>query len=525
MPVFFQSCIKNNPAFDLNKLEKPTWNPTLAVPLVYSSLTIQNLLLKNNNGLIVVDDSNFCTLIYKSTLVSLKADSLIKLPNQAFPRYAAGLTAAEINTLSSTGSVNAAYTQTVNFNSGTNNPLIDSLTLNSGTLNIILNSAFQCNGKITVTIPSAKQNGVPFSQILPFTYTGVPIVINANYNLGGYDIDMTLGGTTSNQFKVNYSVSLTSAGATPVTTDSMSITGSFSNLLFNKIFGDVGQLTLFPPANKDTIAITIFQNSIGSGSFTLANPSLKMKFSNSYGVPIGASLPLLEGFTPPGSSYQLTGVPNPLPIASPNFAQIGQVLTDSFTLNKSNSNIVTVVNNNPKNFIYTAIGTSNPAGPTHKNFIIDTSVCKVYLEADLPLYGTANNFVLMDTVAFSPGSFVTNNIQSATFRIYSSNGMPIDVNMQIYFTDSLYKKLDSLIIPNQLILKSGVLNAAGMVIAPTQNTYDALVSKARLANLKNAKYLVIKNVESTTNGGNTNVKIYSNYRVDIKIGMKVNASI
>ena len=278
-------------------------------------------------------------------------------------------------------------------------------------------------------------------------------------------------------------------------------------------------------AKKDTIAITIFQNSIGSGSFTLANPSLKMKISNSYGVPISASVPLLEGYTPPGSTYPLTGVPNPLPILSPTFAQIGQILTDSFTLNKSNSNIVTVVNHNPKNFIYSANGTSNPAGPTHKNFIIDTSVCKVYLEADLPLYGTASNFVLMDTVAFSPGSFVTSNIQSALFRIYSSNGMPIDVNMQIYFTDSLYKKLDSLIIPNQLILKSGVLNAAGVVIAPTQNTFNAVVTKARLSNLANAKYVIIKNTESTTNGGSTNVKIYSNYKVDIKIGMEVQAKI
>lgn len=514
---FMQSCLKN---VDPGKLEKINYTPTVAIPLVYSTQTINDLLVKNNNGLVVVDDSNFCTIVYKNTLVSLTADSIIKLPNQQFPSYSAGLTAAQAAAIAFSGGVTANYSQTVNFNSGASSTLIDSLTLKGGMLNITLNSQFPYNGNIVITIPAAKLNGKSFTQNIPINYTGTtPVIVNTSFNLAGYDIDMTNGGTTSNQFLVNYSITLTGSSAPP-TTDSISLTGSLSNMQFQKIFGDIGQYSMFPNAKQDTIGISIFQNSIGSGTFTIANPVLKVTIANSYGVPIDASLPVLEGYTPPGSTYPLTGVPNPIPVLSPTLAQIGQTLVDSFKLDRTNSNLATVVNHNPKDFIYSGAGTTNPGGTTHNNFVLDTSVCRVSVEADMPLYGTASNFVLQDTVKFSMPSVATSNIQFFLFKMYTLNGLPIDVNMQIYFTDSTYHKLDSLVIPNQLILKSGILNTSGYVIAPTANTYIATVNKSRLANLKNTKYLLIKDVESTTNGGKTNVKIYSNYAVTLKLGVE-----
>jgi hypothetical protein len=94
--------------------------------------------------------------------------------------------------------------------------------------------------------------------------------------------------------------------------------------------------------------------------------------------------------------------------------------------------------------------------------------------------------------------------------------------MQAYFTDSLYHKLDSLIIPNQLILQSAIVSpTTGMVISPTQKTYDANVSQARFLHLKTSKHILLKAVAATTNGGNTNVKIYANYKLDVKLGVQV----
>jgi len=73
----------------------------------------------------------------------------------------------------------------------------------------------------------------------------------------------------------------------------------------------------------------------------------------------------------------------------------------------------------------------------------------------------------------------------------------------------------------QPTLKSGIINSSGKVIAATPNTQDAIFTKAQLSNIKNAKFMIIRAVASTTNNGATNVKIYSDYKLDVKIGVQV----
>ncbi len=514
-----QSCIKDN--FDFNKLAKTEWNPNIAVPLVYSSLTIQDILTKEDKkGIISVGSDNFCTLIYKGNLFSLIASDLIKIPDQSPAPYSASLTPVQITAFSSTGTITVPYSQTITFVSGTTppTPKVDSMIFKAGNISISLNSSYKYSGQIVITIPSAKKNGVIFSKTMPLTYSGGPVTSSANYDLTGYSFDMTMGGTTFNQFVVKYVVTLTGSGTPPLPSDKVTITESLTNMKFDKIFGDIGQVALSP--DKDTVAISIFKNAIGSGSFTLVDPSVKISISNSYGVPIGASMAQLDGYNPGVGTYPITGAPNPLPINSPTFGQIGQSLTTSFTLDKTNSNIVTVVNNTPKNLIYKINSQSNPSGPTNKNFVIDSSKFKVDMELYLPLYGTAKDFVLIDTIPFKLDQTISSDVESALLRTYNSNGFPIDVLIQVYFVDSLYTKLDSLVVPNQLILKSANVNASGVVTSPTEKIYDAVVTNTRLQKIKKSKYMLIKAIANTTYGG-TNVKIYSTYKLDVKMGLQV----
>lgn len=516
------SCVKDNFKFD--KIAKTPYSPNIAVPLVYSSLTIRDILTANDhNGVISVGSDNFCTIVYKGNLFSLKGSDLVQLPSQQPTPYSASLTPTQIAALSAAGTVTASYSQTVNFNSGSTK--IDSMIFKSGTLNISLNSDFHFSGQIALKIPTAKKNGVAFSKVLPFTYSGsVPVIVNANYDLTGYSVDMTLGGTTSNQFVVNYDVTLTGGGPAATTSEMIIVSQSFSNMKFDKIFGDVGQLALSP--NTDTVALSIFKNSLGNGTFTLVNPSAKVIISNSYGIPVKASISQLEGYNPPSNTYPISGSPNPLPILSPTFAQIGQTLKDSFSLTSPGSNIVNVINNTPKYIIYQINSQSNPGGPTHSNFVIDTSYFKVDMEVNLPLWGTAKDFTLQDTLAFTMDQAIPNNVESALFRIYNSNGFPFDIDMQGYFTDTLYKKLDSLVIPKQLILNSAsVSSVTGMVVSPTEKTLDIVMDKARFQNLVNGKtkHILLKAVAATTNNSGTNVKIYSTYKLDVKLGLQVKA--
>ena len=515
------SCVKDN--FELDKLTSTEWNPNLAVPLVYSSLSIADMLAKQESqGLVVVDADNFCTLVYRSNLFSLIAADLIEIPNNQPPPYAASLNSGQISALGLAGTVTVPYSQTITFDSGNNGPRIDSIIFKAGTIDVSLNSDFQYSGQIKIILPGAKKNGVVFSKVIPFTYAGsTPVTAVSSSDLTGYKFDMTNGGTAFNEFVANFEVTLSGSGNPIAPSDQIVLNMNLANMKFDKIFGDIGQMSISP--DVDSVDISVFKNVLGAATFSMVDPRIKVVISNSYGVPIQASLSQFEGFTPGSSPFAITGAPNPLPIQSPTFSQIGQMPSDSFSLNNTNSNIASVINSTPKYLIYQINSLTNPAGgTTHNNFVIDTSRLKVDMEIQLPLYGKASGLVLMDTIPFELSETLPDEVEWALIRTYNSNGFPFDVDMQVYFADSLYTKLDSLVDPNQLILQSGAVDPnTGIVTSSTQKTYDATLTKARLNNLSTSKYLLVRAKANTTNNGNTDVKIYSNYKVDFKLGMQV----
>jgi len=517
------SCIKDN--FEFDKLAQTEWNPSLAAPLVNSSLSIQDILTKKDkSGIISIDSNHFCSIIYEGNLFSIIASDLVQIPDQIIPPYKAYLDLTQIGQLKTKFTVTVPYTQTIDFTPGTNNPKMDSVKFKGGTIELSLNSDFTYDGKIEIEIPGAKKNGVSLKQILNMDYTGtVPVLANSIIDLTGYQFDMTNGSTAYNQFIVNYTLTLTSDGTepTPASTNHVELSGQFKDLKFDRIFGDLGQLPL--SLNKDTVDIGVFKNAIGSGLISLADPRLTMVISNSYGIPIEAKIAELDAYTPGSIPFQVTGFPTPLPLYSPDMSQIGQTLTGSFTLNSTNSNLATIIKKVPQSFIYQIDSKSNPNGATHSNFILDSSQFKVDMKVELPLYGTAKDFILIDTAEFKMEENFTDQLESATIRTFNSNGFPLDVAMQVYFVDSTYKKLDSLVQPYQLILKSATVNPiTGKVTNPNDKIYDVVINQARVKNLKTAKYLLIKANATTASGGNTNVKIYSNYKIDLKLGIQAN---
>lgn len=530
--ILVQSCVKKT--IDLDNMGDEQWQPNLAAPLIFSSLTIDDIITKSGKqGSILIGSDKFCTLVYRGTLFSFLAKDIIVLPPQTYTQTV-NLTGANITALTGSGTVTVNYTQTINFDSGVGSPEVDSLIYKSGILTDSIVSDFKHNASITITIPSAKKAGVPFSQTLNLNYTGTtPVVATDNLNLNGYKFDMTDGGTTFSKFKINYAVTLNYIGGNPVTsTDKVTIIQKCANPTFDKVFGYIGTQSLVPTSqDKDTVALSIFRNTISGGTFTLDDARIKFIFSNSFGVPIKATMPQLIGYTPPGSNYPLTGtgIPAVLPIQSPTISQIGQIKVDSsMILSKSNSNILSVVSNSPQNIIYQITSQSNPVPYASRNFVIDTSRFKVDMEAQLPLYGTATNFTISDTIKDFKLSLTGTDatLETLMLRTYISNGFPTDVGVQVYFTDTLYNKIDSLISPYQVIVPSAVVNSTtGKVISPAVKTTDSNFDKTRIDNLTKAKRALVKGVVSTYNNGGTSVKIYSDYKLDIKIGVQAKLNV
>jgi hypothetical protein len=520
--MFLVGCVKDN--FDLEKLEQTTLSPEIAVPLVYSSLKLSDMLAGNPNNTVVVDSNHFCTLIYNGKLFSKTAEDLYAIPDQNTYQTVA-LTQTQINTLSNIGTVTFSVSQLIDV-SLPNNMRADSATFKGGSLNLVINSDFLQNGNITVSIPSITKNGMVLSQSAPFSYNnGNPFNItnpgnpNATFDLTGCKADFTNGGSSFNKLKVNYTVTMNSGTAAPTTANRLFLAPLMNDLKFQNLFGYFGQQQLAP--DVDTVDISVFKNVYGLGAFTIVNPEIKFIINNSFGLPVRANITKFDGYTPTQGYYPLaqTGIPNPLPVNSPSLTQVGQSMQSSFALTNANSNVFGIINNKPQQLVYKVDAISNPTGVSSTNFVIDTSKVSLDMEVNLPMYGTAKDFAVQDTFDFKFAN--VDKIESCLLRTQIKNGFPVDVEMQVYFVDENYSILDSLLLPNQLVLSAANVNlASGAVVNAQQKTTDVDLDAAKISHLNQTKKIIVRATATTLNGGNTNVKIYDFYKLDVQIGAK-----
>jgi hypothetical protein len=531
----FSACVK-----DFNKpLAALEYSPLVAAPLVNTTLTVSNLLVKDTkSGTVQADSTNFLSLVYRGRLFSLTANSIVKIPNQGFTYSTPALTAADTTIFNSLPAGSSyplpMFTDTLAFNTG-NTAAVDSVVFEPGTMfSVSIISQFAQNEMVTITIPHAKKNGVPLSQTFNVIYTGgLPVIVVGNLDVSGYTFDMTEGGTTSNKFSMEFSVTLNKSTNIPMQiTDNASIPIGLNNVFFQKLFGFIEQPFLSP--SLDTIPITIFNNTTpGGGTFTLVNPQVRFILTNSYGVPISATFNTLMGHNPPSSNYPITVTDpklNPWKMPYPLISQVGQSVKDSVNISNANTHntLGAAIGHTPKYFIYSVNAQANPNGKPiapNTNFVLDTSRFIVDFQITLPLWGTASNILLMDTVPFTLSQSNLNAIDSMDIKINATNGFPVDMGFQAYLTDSIsptqrYNILDSIVSPYQIIVPSASVDTStGKVYMPTNKITDNVFNKARINKIQKVKKLILKGSFITFNNGKANVKMYSTYYMSIKIGI------
>lgn len=518
--VFFlqTACVKDN--FDFDKLEDSPIRPEVAVPLVYSSLSMSDILSQNTGNTIVTDSNHFCTLIYNGRLLSKKAEDFIYIPDQNSYQTVA-LSLGQVTTLNNFGSLSFTINQVMDvaMPSGIE---IDSSFIKSGILNLVINSDFLQGGSIQFTLPDIKRDGIALTQNIPFSYNnGNPFNVNAapaaSFNLEGCEVDFTNNGTSHNKIRMLLDITFSGGGGTATTGNRIFIAPLLNSLKFKDVFGYFGQNQIAPDA--DTVAISIYNNTYGTGSFTVIDPQIKFTINNSFGLPVLATLSKFEGYTAAQGYYAIsqTGIPNPLPVNSPSLFQIGQTAQTSFVLNTTNSNAFSIINNNPQQLVYEYNALTNPSGINATNFALDTSSLSVDMEVKLPLYGSAKDFSFQDTFDFKFDNI--DRVESIMLRNHVVNQFPVELELQVYFADENFTLLDSMLMQDKIIVAPAIVNqTSGEVVSVQSKTTDVYMNVVKLGHLKQTKKLIIRATATTANRGNTNVKIYDFYRFEVRLG-------
>lgn len=293
------------------------------------------------------------------------------------------------------------------------------------------------------------------------------------------------------------------------------------NVDFSYIEGYLGNFK--HNGKEDTIQIEFFENWI-QGDVFFEQPNIYIHVENSFGVPTRSDIKLFDIITADHTHLPLESdfiTNDGIDFVYPPLDEVGAVKSMTFTFNEANSNIEDVLGSRPIALDYDVDALMNPDTLTGlRGFITDSSYYKIQVEVDLPLHGRASGFGIVDTFDVNFSGY--GSVSEAEFKIVADNGMPLEIDAQVYFLDDNGAVLDSLFAEGRTeIVGAADVGADGIVTNPTTRTTFAKLPGLRFDQVRNAKRLAMHAFFSTFNNGQQSVKAFAGQQVEIRMGMKL----
>lgn len=376
-----------------------------------------------------------------------------------------------INTSSLTGTVNFTLNEIKDKNTG--KPITASISLNGNTTTIPLG-----NSVINFAADPAK----PYNQV-PYIYS------------------LTVNGSTG---YVNYS-----------STDIIKMEITLDNLVFQSIIGDFGKRSI--QIDKGLFDLNVDMLNKIDGNFKLANPKLEMIIRNSIGMPASVGLNFI-GTNKAGTTASLDPPIFDIPVPANINAGIA---TKNIVFNKANSNIVNFIALPPTGQIsYSGKvdfnASSSPVTPQNPNFLDLNATFAIDMSMELPLELQVNKLEFKDTTGISGKDF--DKIETADLILNAKNGIPLDIDLQLLFVDTISKKqYGSSKITK--VLSAAQVDASG-TITTTQSSNTFSLDTNEIINLRKANGIVFIGRVSSPSAGTTVAPILSTSKIELNVVIK-----
>lgn len=259
-----------------------------------------------------------------------------------------------------------------------------------------------------------------------------------------------------------------------------------------------------------------------SSPLYFSDPKMKIIVDNSFGIPLRADFNVKATGSNGGSALL-----NPLPvnIKQPSLAEMGQVATTGFVLNKFNSNIVDLLSIYPTSLLFNGTATINPDNdPQALNFITAESALTASLEFDLPFRFQVQDLVYRDTgealnLDLEAG-LTLEDIQKADLKIHYENGLPLATTARILALDA--NGGETVVVENATI-EPAMLGANGKVSPDGIATGELLLSLSReqVGQLDRAVKNIYEIRFQTGGNGQAPINLYTDYNIDLKVGLSL----
>lgn len=400
------------------------------------------------------------------------------------------------------------------------------ITFAKGAINYSVAKTTQANLLLSLTFPTMTQNGTPITQMIPISEassTGSISLENAICNVA------SVAAQPYNQLPVQIGLSVVTSGGSfvPVNeTEQVTLNFAFADITMGAAKGQFGNFEIDIPANSQNMGGNFDFLTPESKRLLFADPVMRLKTLNSFGLPINIDLLM----TAKGA---LTGEENLGLAANAGRIQfemarptIGQIATPAQwtegvkVIDKNNSNIIQFMGILPKTIRSVGKVVVRSTGTTMDYFTADSRM-KLGLEMEVPIKFSTENLTIRDTVT----SFVNlvtaetaKNLDYAWMDVQYKTRLPIGVtvNLATLVNDSLVNVVTDILLPS-----AEAIDATGKVTAAKTGTFEVKLTAEELLKLAAAPKVVMVMKVKTAGTGTNPVAIYTHYDLDMGIGIRI----
>lgn len=514
------------------KRSPTTWEDDVVAPLATGNLSLANLFPDTT---IKTNTDSSLKIAFETALINYQLDSLIKIPDTTivipftFTYGTFGITPG----LTIPISTNTATPNIYNLPSGIQ---LKKAIIKQGHINFVMKNTVYRDLVYHYQLLSATKNNhiLDTSFIIPAadSATGTIHQISGYIDLAGYTIDFT----GPNHNGSNTTVEIDSVHIAPYTQPGH----IYNNQGFNAQFTFQGIIPQYAQGyfgnqivtvGPDTALFDAF-NTIKKGLLNLNSANVSVSLKNEFGVAMKANISNLTSVNtnnPSTVNLSTTALSNIIVSSAFNNGLNAPVTpsTKTVTLNNGNSNVAAFIGNLPNKLSYKLTAQINPPPSTasgNNDFGYYGTGFSANLNMDIPLYFSASNLMLADTVSLDVSNVSQlQNVNHGNLILTATNQYPFSIYLNAVLLDANKQPIDNLFSSPSLI-EAPALDANGKVIAPLKSRLLIPLNPQKIANVQKARYVYYSATFNTANQP-TQVKFYSNYTLDLLLTADINYTI
>lgn len=484
----------------LEDLEQVKYDAEYALPIVDSEISLKELIENVEEGTTIsIDEKGKISFHYSGDVISQTSDDLFGEINESLPPVIPVTNPRMALPFASPDGIE-----------------VDRVDLKAGELIYFFENRHPDPVSVNITLPQVLKNGeaMRFRHSLPgYNGSGNPPRFT-NFLLPASLKDYSIVAERDSIY-IEYEAVRSSGESDTLSSFLLRI----QDLAFTYAEGYLGNQ--IHQGGRDTIEIDFFDSWV-QGDIYFQEPRIAFDIENSFGIPTRSVVNLFNVITVRGEVLPLESefINEGIDFPFPGIDAVGNVERKTFNFTKDNSNIDQILGAGPVAVDYDVDALTNPDNNTDiRGFITDSSYYRVRINVELPLYGSAADFVAQDTFEIDFTSY--EDITDAEFKIVADNSLPLAVDVQAYFLTPEGEIVDSLLDERQRIIAAAPVNEEGMSSQTVRKITFAPFVGERFDNIRRSSQLLLSAAFSTTQDGEVPVRPLADQTVRIRIGSKL----